>query len=279
MSVSIVIPTFNRAEFLKTAIDSALEQTYPCEIVVSDHGSTDNTPSVAKAYGDKINYIRRDKDEGVHFAWLDGVMNATGEYIHFNYDDDWMAPTYIEKTVNQLEKDVAVVFSPATIIDLEGKTLDVEFKDRFETGVHPKRLLEKHLLRKDTLISPGCCLLRKKDLLDWLFIGNVPGSRFNYKGVGPDLLFSLGPLLSYPKFGFVNEPLVYFRAHPNSITIDSRADKTKRKQIKRAYSESKKFYLTLKLFRFFPLQDGIFWFFNHVILFPEKLTRKFGVRK
>ncbi len=277
--ISIVIPTFNRAEYLKTAIDSALGQTYFCEIVVSDHGSTDATSSVAKAYGSQIIYIRREKDYGVHFTWLDGVMNATGEFIHFNFDDDWMAPTYIEETAKLLHEDVGIVFTATTIIDQKGHSINVEFKDFFQTGVHPGRVLEKYLLRNGTLISPGCCLLRKKDILDWLFIGEVPGSRFSYKGVGPDLLFSLGPLLKYEKFGFVNQPLAFFRAHPNSITIDSRGDSTKRKQIRNAYNESKKFYLVLKLYRFIRLQDVLFWFFNHVILFPEKLVRKFRGRK
>ena len=58
-TVSIVIPTFNRAGMLPVAIDSALNQTKACEVIVVDHGSTDNTPKVAEAYGDRILYIRR----------------------------------------------------------------------------------------------------------------------------------------------------------------------------------------------------------------------------
>jgi len=79
--VSIVIPTFNRSGMLRRCIDSALAQTFPCEIVVCDHGSTDDTPAAARAYGDRIRYVRREQDSGVHFAWLDGVVSARGEFV------------------------------------------------------------------------------------------------------------------------------------------------------------------------------------------------------
>ena len=81
-TISIVIPTFNRADMLPKAIDCALNQTVPCEVIVSDHGSIDHTAQVAAEYGDKITYIRREKDFGPHFCWLEGVLHATGEFVH-----------------------------------------------------------------------------------------------------------------------------------------------------------------------------------------------------
>ena len=62
--VTIVIPTFNRSELVQKAIESSLNQTYPCEIIVCDHGSTDNTPTVMKRHKNKILYIRKEKDLG-----------------------------------------------------------------------------------------------------------------------------------------------------------------------------------------------------------------------
>jgi glycosyltransferase involved in cell wall biosynthesis len=258
MDVSIVIPTYNRAHFLKKAIDTALAQTCPCEVVVVDHGSTDHTLEIIRDYGERVTYIRREKDCGVHFAWLDGVINAKGELIHINYDDDWMAPDYLEKCLPLMCKDVAVVFSAVTIADNKEKPLSHDFVDLFSTGQHSSRKLERYLLKKGSLISPGCCLIRKKDILDWLFVGEVPGTRAHYKGVGPDLLFSLGPLMKYPKFGFVNEPLAVFRSHPDSITIDSRKDAQKKQAIQKAYNESKKLYLSLKFLKKTGLQDLLF---------------------
>ena len=67
-SVSILIPTYNRSEFLDNAIKSSLDQTYECEVIVCDHGSDDKTPEICKNYGKKIKYIRRNNDYGLHFV-------------------------------------------------------------------------------------------------------------------------------------------------------------------------------------------------------------------
>ena len=71
--VSIVIPTFNRARLLPRAIDSSLAQTEPSEVIVCDHGSSDDTPAVAAAYGARIRYVRREQDQGPIVCWRDGV--------------------------------------------------------------------------------------------------------------------------------------------------------------------------------------------------------------
>jgi len=82
--VTIVIPTFNRSEYVQKAIDTSLAQTYPCEVIVCDHGSTDNTPKVMKKYKNKIKYIRRDEDFGPHFCWIDGILHADTELFICN---------------------------------------------------------------------------------------------------------------------------------------------------------------------------------------------------
>src|SRR5665647_743491 len=94
---SIVIPVFNRAHMVRRAIDSALEQTVPCEVVLVDHGSTDDIGGVVSAYGSRIRYVRREKDQGAIACWRDGVEQATGELVHITYDDDWLQPTFVEQ--------------------------------------------------------------------------------------------------------------------------------------------------------------------------------------
>jgi glycosyltransferase involved in cell wall biosynthesis len=273
--VSIVIPTFNRSEYLKKAIDSALDQTYKCEVIVCDHGSTDDTRNTAKSYGNSIKYIRREKDFGIHFMWLDGIMNATGDYIHINFDDDWIAPTFIEETLNLFNDDVAFVFSVAEVVNENDKNKKtILFKNLFKDGINKSKGLEKYLLGPGCLISPSCGIHRKSELINNLFIGNIPGANNSYKGVGPDLLFSLSPLLKYKYFGFVNKPLAFFLAHDNSITIDASKDVEKKKNIINAYNDAKIFYIKMKLLKNQNLIRILFLVKNKIIMLSYRINNK-----
>lgn len=254
---SIVIPTFNRADFLKEAIDSALAQTIPCEVIVCDHGSTDNTPEVAASYGTKIKYFRREKDFGVHYCWLEGIINASHEWVHINYDDDWIAPEFMEKTLAMCTDKVGIVFSQATLFDNETRKTRILFtRFNFGSGTHPSSKLEKVLLSQ--VISPACTLVRKKDLLNGLLMGEVPLSTSHYKGVGPDLLFGLLPLLDYPYFAYTEEPLAYFRAHEGSITTDSEKSKERQKKIDMAYLETRRYYVLLKVVKNLGIKNLVY---------------------
>jgi phenylacetate-coenzyme A ligase PaaK-like adenylate-forming protein/2-polyprenyl-3-methyl-5-hydroxy-6-metoxy-1,4-benzoquinol methylase/glycosyltransferase involved in cell wall biosynthesis len=82
--VSILIPTYNRAQYLKKAIDSAISQTYPhIEIVVLDDCSTDNTAEAVKVYSNIRNfkYIRNEQNIGFIRNWNRAVLSSCGEYI------------------------------------------------------------------------------------------------------------------------------------------------------------------------------------------------------
>lgn len=272
--VSIVIPTYNRENYLKKAIDSALKQTYKCEVVVCDHGSTDNTRNIVKSYKDSVKYIRRENDCGIHFMWLDGIINASGDYIHINFDDDWIAPTFIEETMSLFTDDVAFVFSAAIVVNENDNKESILYKDLFKSGINKSNKVEKYLLRTGTFISPGCGIHRKSELINNLFVGNIPGVDNSYKGVGPDLLFSLGPLIKYKYFGFVNNPLAFFRAHDKSITIAAGNDIEKKKKIIKSYNDAKIYYIKMKLFRKIKLDKFLFWIFNIMILLPYKIIRR-----
>jgi glycosyltransferase involved in cell wall biosynthesis len=240
--ISIVIPTFNRADYLQVCIDSCINQTIECEIIVCDHGSSDNTPDVVKKYGNRIKYVRREIDSGVHFCWLDGILHAKNDLIHINYDDDWIEPNFIESCINLFDDSVGCVFTDAIVYFEDTKKYSEPlFKLKSSTGVFPSKILlqQNH---KD-LTSPGAGVFRKQILLDNLFVGKIPFSKNEYHGVGPDLLFSLMSCVAYPNFGFVNEPLATFRAHSNSITIDSQSDKKKMDKINKAYDDARIYYL------------------------------------
>ena len=91
--VSVVIPTFNRADTIGDSIKSVLEQTFKdFEVIVVDDGSTDGTESVVAAFGDsRIKYIMQD-NAGACAARNNGIRHANGEYIAFQDSDDYWMP-------------------------------------------------------------------------------------------------------------------------------------------------------------------------------------------
>jgi glycosyltransferase involved in cell wall biosynthesis len=76
--VSVIIPAYNQAQYLKDAIQSVLSQTYQdFEIIVIDDGSTDNTPLIVSQFGNCLRYIRQD-NQGLGGARNTGIRAAEG---------------------------------------------------------------------------------------------------------------------------------------------------------------------------------------------------------
>jgi glycosyltransferase involved in cell wall biosynthesis len=102
--VSVIIPCFNAARWLREAIDSCLQQTYPrIEIIVIDDGSTDNCLEIIKSYEDKIIW-ETGPNRGGNRARNRGFALSKGEYIQYLDADDYMLPEKIERQVLFLEK-------------------------------------------------------------------------------------------------------------------------------------------------------------------------------
>ena len=84
-TVSVIIPTYNRANLVGEAIKSVLKQTYQdFEIIIVDDGSTDNTKEVIRDFKDKrVNYVKYKKNKGVLLARNTGIKVAKGICVAF----------------------------------------------------------------------------------------------------------------------------------------------------------------------------------------------------
>ncbi|GHU00360.1 hypothetical protein FACS1894186_0690 [Alphaproteobacteria bacterium] len=120
--VSIIIPVFNGADFLRTAIDGALAQTYPaCEVIVVNDGSTDGTEAIAASYGARVRYFAK-VNGGVSTALNLGLAHARGDYISWLSHDDMYTPDKVARQVAALagaaDPARTVVYSDFRILDL-----------------------------------------------------------------------------------------------------------------------------------------------------------------
>ncbi|WP_135855417.1 glycosyltransferase [Halorussus salinus] len=104
-TVSVVIPTYNRAELLTRAIDSVLAQTYDdFELLVVDDGSTDDTEEVVTGYDDeRVRYLAHDTNRGANPARNTGIEAAEGEYVAFLDSDDEWRPRKLDAQLDRLD--------------------------------------------------------------------------------------------------------------------------------------------------------------------------------
>ncbi len=125
-SVSVIIPTYNRAELVQRAITSVLGQTHlPDEVIVIDDGSTDHTPEVLAQYGETLRVIRQ-ANAGRSAARNAGLQAASGDLVAMLDSDDYLPPDSIACRVEAFERDpeLGVVYTDVWLINTEGKRND-----------------------------------------------------------------------------------------------------------------------------------------------------------
>lgn len=168
--VSIIIPVYNGANYMRCAIDSALAQSYKnIEVIVVNDGAKDEgkTEEIALSYGDKIRYISKENG-GVSSALNAGIAAMKGEYFSWLSHDDVYEQDKIEKQIDALQRvdRINTVLSCGAIhIDANSQKLDLLPPLKFETDtVLPSSFVLKKLLQGKTL--NGCCLLIHKDVFE-----------------------------------------------------------------------------------------------------------------
>lgn len=163
--ISIIIPVYNGSNYLKEAIDSALNQTYKeIEIIVVNDGSTDKgkTKKIAKSYGNKIKYYKK-RNGGVASALNYGIKKSTGDYISWLSHDDLYKSNKIEEEMillNKLENKNSIIFSDYEFIDENDETLE-----NINIGAKIASV-DKYFVFYKRLISGISLLIPKSKLID-----------------------------------------------------------------------------------------------------------------
>src|SRR5215813_10270594 len=122
--VSVVVPVWNGAKYLRESLDSILAQTFaPIEIVVMDDASSDETPAILESYRTAIRTCRQRSNKGIYDNVNDGIALARGELIAVYHADDVYRPQIIEREAEFLSRhpEAGAVFCLDAWIDAEGR--------------------------------------------------------------------------------------------------------------------------------------------------------------
>jgi glycosyltransferase involved in cell wall biosynthesis len=152
--VTVVIPTYNRADYVAETIESVLGQTYEnLEIIVIDDGSTDDTASVVERYAPRVRYVWQENAER-GASRNHGLRLAKGEFIAFLDSDDVWLPHKVEDDVAYFtaHPEVGVIYSDAIEIDADGKETGI-LKARGRSGRITRALLERNLVFMPTHLA------------------------------------------------------------------------------------------------------------------------------
>lgn len=224
--VSILIPVFNRENYIAECIQSALNQTFTdFEIVVVDNCSDDGTWGICKKFASvdkRIRVFRNDSNIGPVRNWMRCSTEAVGEYGKLLFSDDLMTNDFLERTLPLFNSmDIGFVFSSVNT----GTTKDDirHFSSwQVTTGIYSSEIYIRDALFKNCCpVSPGAAIFRMTDLRENLLVNlnSHELADFNSFGAGPDLLLYLLTATRHPKIGFIAEPMTFFRMHANSLSI------------------------------------------------------------
>jgi glycosyltransferase involved in cell wall biosynthesis len=169
--ISVIIPTYNRAGYIRQAIDSVLQQSVDAvEVIVADDGSTDETRAVVGEYGDRVKYVVT-QNGGVAHARNVGMRHATGDYLTFLDSDDVLYPHMLELESRILDRhpEIAMVYAEMSAFDDEG------FFDRYHLKTYHQSAYRDPEMTYDRIFESSA-RLGDLDVLPAAVIAEDPGA-------------------------------------------------------------------------------------------------------
>jgi glycosyltransferase involved in cell wall biosynthesis len=211
--VSVCVPSFNAAPYLRAAIESVLGQSFEdFELVISDDASDDATPEVCAAFTDsRLRVVRSEQRLGQSGNWNRCVELATGEYVILLHADDELAPDYLARAVATLDDnpDLGLVHCAAEHIDTAGRPLVIQSLFDSDT-VDRDDVILRHLLLDGCVINPAGVLVRRR-------VYDEAGPFTDKIVWGVDWHMWIRMALRVP-VAFLAEPLARYRQHGQSGT-------------------------------------------------------------
>jgi glycosyltransferase involved in cell wall biosynthesis len=223
--VSIIIPSYNHAIFLKDRFDTILNQTYQDweAIIIDDKSSDDSVEFINSFLKNNPNFkvkhfVVNESNSGSGYnSWKKGIELAETEYVWIAETDDYSEPTFLEELVGILDKNknVALAFCSSNYIennniiyDSRNRTKDLNVETGEYKVINSSVFFDR--MPFDTYITNGSSVVFRKPKEKM----NV--ELFNNRQLSD--LFLWSHLIQNTEFGFLNKNLNFFRRHKNSTT-------------------------------------------------------------
>ena len=227
--VSIIIPVYNAAKYLRQCLDSIINQTYrSLQIICINDGSTDDSLSILEEYAKKDSRIEiiTQENRGLSAVRNVGMQYSRGEYLTFVDSDDWIDFDCIEKAVFCAEKNDADIVMWSYIKESEGSSSKVLFwhENRVFEGESQKKL---HI-RLLGLVGPELAHIEKLDSLGTVCMKLYKESLIKKSGItftdtklvgsGEDVLANQYLFNFAQRCAYICDTFYHYRRNPVSIT-------------------------------------------------------------
>lgn len=215
--VSVIMPNYRHAPYLRERLDSIFQQDYPnFEVILLDDASTDDSDAILREYAERKQvkaYLRNEQNAGNTFLqWQKGFALADGEYIWIAESDDVASPSLLSRLVSQLDAGATLAFCASQWIDAAGNPLPRRSsrpwgKDFCMDGQD----FARRFLLGYTYICNASAVVWRKDALT-----GVSNTHLQYRASG-DRLFWI-EIARQGKVSYVADKLNYFRQHTQKVS-------------------------------------------------------------
>ncbi len=228
-TVSVIIPNYNHARFLRQRVESVLRQTYQdFEVILLDDCSTDDSQSILREYASdpRVRIELNEKNSGSTFKqWNKGVRLARGEYVWIAESDDYAAPRLLEKLVSRLDAEPRTVLCNCRSWRVSAEGQPIDFLDHYLADLDSHKWTadfcadgreecRKYLVQRNTVSSASSVLFRRE--VYW----QVGGADEKLVLCG-DWKTWASMALTGGNISYVGEPLNYYRFHDASVSEKS----------------------------------------------------------
>ncbi len=220
--ISVIVPNYNHAPYLKERLDSIYQQSFTdFEVILLDDLSPDNSKEILEQYRTHpktAHVIYNTINSGSTFKqWQKGLGIAKGKYIWIAESDDVADKDFLQITYEQLHANdnLGMAYVRSTIIDEKSQVLSVQ--DRFPGTSHSNDIIiykgsdfnKTYMLAQNMIINVSACVF-KKDVLDKIDFNEVP-----YKLNGDWLIYI--KILADSDIILINQTLNFFRTHKKNV--------------------------------------------------------------